>query len=63
MAISNSHKFCQIIGDVLEIAVEPFLRSFSEENNLYLDVKGQRAARNGVNLTWLDIITGIKTTA
>ncbi len=55
MAISHSHKFGQIIGDVLELAVEPFLRSFSVENCLYLDVKGQRPARSGVKLTWLDI--------
>ncbi len=55
MAISHSHKFGQIIGDVLELAVEPFLRNFSEENSLYLDVKGQRQARSGVKLTWLDI--------
>lgn len=55
MAGSNSHKFGQIIGDVLEKAVEPFLRSFVQENNLYLDVKGVRPARPGVKLTWTDI--------
>nr|MBP8083761.1 DNA methylase [Spirochaetota bacterium] len=55
MASSNSHKFGQIIGDALEMAVEPFLRYFATEHNLYLDVKGPRAARPGSKVTWIDI--------
>ena len=55
MAISYSHKFGQIIGDSLELAVEPFLRDFSQRNKLYLDVKGPRTARSGLKLTWEDI--------
>ena len=55
MAVSYSHKFGQIIGDSLELAVEPFLRDFSQRNTLYLDVKGPRAARSGLKLTWEDI--------
>lgn len=55
MAISYSHKFGQIIGDVLEIAVEPFLKQYTKQNNLYLDVKGPRPARPGLKLTWTDI--------
>ncbi|MGI5076150.1 DNA methylase [Treponema vincentii] len=55
MAVSYSHKFGQIIGDSLEMAVEPFLSSFSSENKLYLDRKGHRSIRQGVKLSWLDI--------
>lgn len=55
MAVSYSHKFGQIIGDSLELAVEPFLYNFSSENNLFLDKKGPRGIRHGVKLSWLDI--------
>ena len=55
MAISYSHRFGQIIGDSLEMAMEPFLYNFAEENNLYLDKKGFRPARAGVKLSWSDI--------
>lgn len=55
MAVSYSHKFGQIIGDSLEMAVEPFLSNFSSENKLYLDRKGHRSIRQGVKLSWLDI--------
>jgi hypothetical protein len=55
MAVSYSHKFGQIIGEVLEKSVEPFLREFAESNNLYLDVKEIRPARPGTKLTWTDI--------
>lgn len=55
MAVSPSHKFGQIIGDVLEAAIEPFLRQFAQEHSLYLDRKGPRAARRGIKVAWVDL--------
>jgi hypothetical protein len=55
MAISYSHKFGQIIGELLEVAIEPFLKEFANKHNLYLDRKGERKTRKGVKLTWIDI--------
>ena len=54
MATSPAHKFGQIIGDVLEDAIEPVLKKFSEEHNLYLDKQGPRIARKGLKVTWTD---------
>jgi hypothetical protein len=54
MAESLSHKFGQIIGDLLELAIEPHLRKFAKGNNLYLDKKGVRTARKGKKLSWVD---------
>lgn len=54
MAESLSHKFGQIIGDLLELAIEPHLRKFAKSNNLYLDRKGVRTARKGKKLSWID---------
>lgn len=54
MAESLSHKFGQIIGDLLELAIEPHLRKFAKSNNLYLDKKGVRTARKGKKLSWVD---------
>lgn len=54
MAESLSHKFGQIIGDLLELAIEPHLRKFAKRNNLYLDKKGVRTARKGKKLSWID---------
>ena len=54
MAESLSHKFGQIIGDLLELAIEPHLRKFAKSNNLYLDKKGVRTARKGKKLSWID---------
>jgi hypothetical protein len=55
MAISYSHKFGQIIGEALEMAVAPFLNAFANEHNLYFDKKEPRPARPGTKLTWIDI--------
>lgn len=55
MAVSNSHKFGQIIGDSLEMAMEPFLRNFACRMGFYLDKKGIRKARPGKKVTWRDI--------
>jgi hypothetical protein len=55
MAESNSHKFGQIIGNSLETAVEPMLREIADKHNLYLDRKGERLARKGKKVTWIDV--------
>lgn len=55
MAQSPAHRFGQIIGDALEVAVEPLLRRFAEEHGIYLDKKGERIARTGKKLTWVDL--------
>lgn len=54
MAVSPSHKFGQIIGDLLEKAIEPFLFDFADRHGLYLDKHGQRSARRGKKVTWHD---------
>lgn len=54
MAEAPGHRLGQIIGDALELAIEPILRSFAEEHDLYLDKKEPRPARDGVKCTWVD---------
>ena len=55
MANSASHKFGQIIGDLLEVAIQPFLEQFAAKHHLFLDVKGKRQVRGkGKKLTWID---------
>lgn len=55
MGESPSHRFGQIIGDLLEIAVGPILQQFAQEYDLYLDKKGLRAARKGSKVSWRDL--------
>ena len=55
MAESLAHTFGQIIGNILEAAVEPALRKFAAEHDLYLDEKGKRSARKGKKATWTDL--------
>jgi hypothetical protein len=55
MGESPSHRFGQIIGDLLEIAVGPILQKFAQEYDLYLDKKGLRAARKGSKVSWRDL--------
>jgi len=55
MAESLSHKFGQIIGDLLELAVRPNLEKFSKKHSLSLDQKGERVTRKGKKLTWIDL--------
>lgn len=55
MTVSYSHRFGQIIGDLLEVAIKPFLDEFAQRHQLFLDVKGNRLVRGkGKNLTWVD---------
>lgn len=55
MASSPSHRFGQIIGDLLEEIMEPQFQAFCNDRSLYLDKKGTRGeARDGKKVTWLD---------
>lgn len=55
MANSPSHRFGQIIGDLLEEIMAPQLADFCAKRGLYLDKKGDRgAARGGKKVSWLD---------
>jgi hypothetical protein len=55
MAESLAHTFGQIIGNVLEEAIEPPLQRFADERDLYLDKKDSRKAREGRKVTWTDL--------
>ena len=55
MAQSPAHKFGQIIGNLLESVVKPFLREFCDARGLYLDYQdNKRKARKGRKVTWSD---------
>jgi hypothetical protein len=55
MAESPSHKFGQIIGNMLEDIIYPFLKEFSDEYGYYVDKSGTRGkARLGKNVKWQD---------
>jgi hypothetical protein len=55
MAESPSHKFGQIIGNLLEAVIEPFLVDFAKRKHLYLDYQNNpRTARKGKKVTWED---------
>lgn len=55
MAESPSHKFGQIIGNLLEEIVDPLLTSFCTGRSLFLDKHGKRGkARPGKKVTWKD---------
>jgi hypothetical protein len=54
MAESPGHKLGQIIGEVLEEAIEPLLKRFAGKHYLYLDEKGPRGVRKGSKVTWTD---------
>ncbi|HRN72977.1 MAG TPA: hypothetical protein PLM81_07605 [Ginsengibacter sp.] len=54
MAASPAHKFGQIIGDLLEMALESNLQKFARKHKLYLDKKGERKARTGKKVSWID---------
>ncbi|NOT01249.1 MAG: DNA methylase [Phycisphaerales bacterium] len=55
MAESPSHRFGQIIGEVLERAIRPVLTSVASDLGLYIDAKGERRARGARRkVTWVD---------
>ena len=55
MAESPAHTFGQIIGNVLEDAVDPIIREVAEKCGLFLDKQGPRPARKGrKKVTWKD---------
>ena len=54
MASSPAHKFGQLLGDLLEEIISPLLQSFCAARGLYLDKQGERPARKGQKVTWLD---------
>ena len=55
MAQSPSHRFGQIIGEVLEAAIHGPLEEVCRKHGLYLDSKHPRPARNGLNkVSWKD---------
>jgi hypothetical protein len=55
MAQSPAHRFGQIVGDVLESAIEPYLERFARRHDLYLDRKGDRPCRRGKKCAWVDL--------
>jgi len=55
MALSPAHRFGQITGEVLEMAVGPLLQRFADAHGLYLDRKGPRPARSGQKVRWTDL--------
>lgn len=54
MAQSPSHKFGQIMGDFLELAMAQPLQEFADKHGLYLDKAGKRKARKGKKVSWVD---------
>lgn len=55
MAESPSHRFGQIIGEVVESAIQPPLEAIAKEHRLYLDAKRPRKARGGKRkVAWVD---------
>lgn len=55
MAKSPSHKFGQIIGELLERATIEQIRPFIQKHNMYLDNKHERPARNNrAKVRWED---------
>ncbi len=55
MAESPSHKFGQLIGNLLEELIKPFLTTFASHNGLYLDFPNNlRTARKGKKVSWED---------
>ena len=55
MAQSPSHRFGQIIGEVLEAAVLPLMRQFANSHELYLDQRGVRPCRSTRKCSWVDL--------
>jgi hypothetical protein len=54
MARSPTHRFGQIIGNTVEDALEPRLREFADEHDLYLDRESSDRRRSGKTVRWED---------
>jgi len=55
MAQSPSHRFGQIIGEMMERAIRPILEGVAKDLGLYLDGKGERKARGAKRkVAWVD---------
>lgn len=54
MAKSPAHKWGQIIGDFLEEVFAVELSKFARKHKLYLDRQGDRPARSGKKVSWID---------
>jgi hypothetical protein len=54
MAKSPAHKWGQIIGDFLEEVFAIELAKFARNHRLYLDTQGERPARTGKKVSWID---------
>ena len=55
MAESPSHKFGQIIGEILEVALREPLRALAKKHGLYLDYEHPRPSRGGKrSVSWRD---------
>src|SRR4051812_19167298 len=54
MADAPGHRLGQMIGEALELALEPVLQELADLRALCLDKKGSRRARRGVKVTWTD---------
>jgi hypothetical protein len=55
MAQAPGHRLGQIIGDALELSIQPVLQDFADAHSLYLDSKGPRPTRREqVKCTWVD---------
>lgn len=60
MAQAPAHTLGQIVGNALERAVEPLLRAFADEHDLYLDMKGRREARGKkTKVSWEDSLGNV----
>lgn len=56
MAKSPAHRFGQIIGNLLEDTLIRYCQPVAKENDMYLDYKHPRIARNNRNeVKWIDI--------
>ena len=56
MATSPSHRWGQIIGqEFLEVAMHALLSETARKHQLFLDQKGQRTARSGKKIAWVDM--------
>ncbi len=54
MAESFSHKWGQIIGNLLQESIQETLQQVADQHGLYLDYQRKRAARPGKKVTWQD---------